>query len=72
MEKLKVHITYVTWEIKYNENTLETATKICSVYDKRWLQIAKSETGLQSYVLVTRHWQLNPDQDAHQTSIKNL
>ena len=39
---------------------------------KVWLLIYKSETVFQNYVLVIRHWEINPDQDAHQTSIKIL
>ena len=36
------------------------------------LLTAKLETGFQSFVLEIRHWLVNLDQDAHQTSIKLL
>ena len=31
---------------------------------------AKSETGLQSFVLAIHQWEMNPEQDAPQNSIK--
>ena len=40
--------------------------------DKVWLLITQSETGFQSFVLAICHWEMNPDQDADQTSIKML
>ena len=32
--------------------------------------IDKSEIGFHSFILTIRHWEMNPNQDAHQTSIK--
>ena len=36
------------------------------------LLATKSETGLQSFIFMIHHKEMNPDQDAHQTSIKML
>ena len=63
MEELKGNIQHVIWEFKNNKNATETA--------KVSLLTAKSENGSQSFILVIHHWEMNPDQDAHQTSIKN-
>ena len=30
--------------------------------------ITKSETGFQSFILATNHWEMNPNQNVHQTS----
>ena len=34
------------------------------------LLTAKSETGFQDFVQSICYWEMNPDQDAHQNSIK--
>ena len=34
------------------------------------LLTAKSKTGFQSFVLAIRHWEMNPEQEAHLTPIK--
>ena len=36
------------------------------------LLTTKLEIGLQSFILAICHWEMNPDQDIHQTSIKIL
>ena len=73
MGELKVHIQYaILWEFKNNKNTTETAKKISSVMAKVPLLTTKSETGFQSFILVIHHKEMNPDQDAHQSSIKML
>ena len=36
------------------------------------LLTAKSETGFQNFILAIRQLKMNPDRDAHQTSIKIL
>ena len=36
------------------------------------LLTAKFETGFQSFALAMRHWEMNPNQDARQASIKRL
>ena len=36
------------------------------------LLIGKSEIGFQNFILMIYHWEMNPDQDAHQISVKIL
>ena len=51
-------------------NALETAIKI--VIFKVSLLTTESEPGFESSVLAIRNWEMNPDQDAYQSSIKML
>ena len=39
---------------------------------KESLLTAKSEIGVQIFSLTICYWEMNPDQDAHQTSTKTL
>ena len=73
MEELKVHIWHVmVWEFKNNKNAAETAWKFVVFIAYVSLLTTKLETGFQSFILVICHWEMNPDQDTHLTSIKML
>ena len=57
------------WEFMNNKNARKIAKKISA---KLSLLTTKSETGFQIFLLVIRHWQINPDQNARQTLIEML
>ena len=66
---LKEHIL---WEFKNNKNTTEMPRKFLVFIAKVSLLIAKSKIGFQSFIQAIYYWEMNPDQDPHQTLIKML
>ena len=60
------------WEFKKNKNATEIAKKIVVFMTNMSSLTAKSETGFQSFILVICYWEVNIDQDIHQTLIKML
>ena len=55
-----MHIRHVMWEFKKNNSAIDAAREFVFIA-KVSLLTAKFETGLQSFVLAIRHWEINPD-----------
>ena len=51
---------------------LKQQRKLVVFMAKVSLLTTKSQTGFQNFIMAIRHKEVNPDQDAHLTSIKKL
>ena len=68
MNELKVDIWHIMLlKFKNNKNATKTAKKFVVLIAKVSSLTAKSENSFQSFILTICYWEMNPDQNIHQT-----